>query len=266
MHLPLPLPEIAQRYQRACDATRAAGNIALKYFHDHLTVEWKEDESPVTVADRAAEKALREQLKRFFPNDGFFGEEYGEESGSSPFRWIIDPIDGTRCFIRGIPHWGTLVGLEYLGQIVASICYAPAMGEFYRAMIGEGAWLNDARIAVSQEKELSRSLMCYTGVKIFRNYQVGDAFERVLAQVEGARGYGDYYGFMLVARGSCDLLVDFGLHAWDIAGLQMIVTEAGGKLTDWSGGIDLFRPDVVASNGHLHAEVLQLLDYQKSNA
>src|SRR5207244_6466617 len=131
-------------------------------------VEWKEDLSPVTAADRAGEAYLRETLLAAFPQDGFLGEEFGEKPGSSGFRWVIDPIDGTRSFVRGIPIWGTLVGLEYRGEPIAGIAEVPALGQTFRALRGEGAWRGDRRIHVSGVSDLREATMFYTSLAWFR--------------------------------------------------------------------------------------------------
>src|SRR5215213_9113810 len=137
------------RYEVMVEAARAAGQVALGYFDRGVAVQWKEDQSPVTIADRSAEQALRQRLSGAFPNDGFLGEEFGDSPGSTGYRWIIDPIDGTRCFVRNIPHWATLVGLEYKGEMIAGVSYAPADGQLFRALRGDGTYKNDRRVRVS---------------------------------------------------------------------------------------------------------------------
>src|ERR1700724_1445342 len=127
-------PDFRNRYELAMEATRKAGRLALGYFDKDIPVEWKADESPVTRADREAESFLRETFGKAFPRDGFLGEEHGEQPGSSGFRWVIDPIDGTRSFVRGVPLWATLVGLEYKGELIAGITYLPALNQTFRAL------------------------------------------------------------------------------------------------------------------------------------
>jgi histidinol-phosphatase len=247
------------RYEAMVEAARAAGQTALDYFDRNVTVEWKHDQSPVTVADRAAERVLRERMTAAFPGDGFLGEEFGDTPGSTGYRWVIDPIDGTRCFVRNIPHWATLVGLEYRGEMIAGVSYAPADGQLFRALRGDGTFKNDRRVRVSDVADLNQALACYSGVKFFQEAGKERQFVNILRAVDRARGYGDYYGFVLVAQGSCELMVDYGVHEWDIAGLKVIVEEAGGRFTDWDGGFDLTRPDSVASNGKVHDAALAVL-------
>jgi histidinol-phosphatase len=222
-------------------------------------VEWKHDQSPVTVADRNAEELLRALLSADFPADGFLGEEFGEARGSSGYRWIIDPIDGTRCFVRNIPHWATLIGLEYKGEMIAGVSYAPADDQFFRALRGEGTFKNDRRVRVSDVSSLDQALACYSGFQYFQQGGKEQHFFNMMQSVDRARGFGDYYGFVLVAQGSCELIVDYGVHIWDIAALKVIVEEAGGRFTDWDGGDDLLRPDCIASNGKVHDAALAIL-------
>ena len=247
------------RYEIMVEAARTAGQVALGYFDRNVTVEWKADESPVTVADRHAEQALRTQLTAAFPGDGFLGEEFGDTPGTTGFRWIIDPIDGTRCFVRNIPHWATLVGLEHIGEMIAGVSYAPADDQLFRALRGDGAYKNDRRVRVSDVPTLDKALASYSGFQFFEKAGKERQFLNVLRGVDRARGFGDYYGFTLVAQGSIDLMVDYGVHIWDVAGLKVIVEEAGGRFTDWDGGSDLERPDCLATNGRLHAAALAIL-------
>src|SRR5205085_3331908 len=144
------------RYEVMVEAARAAGRVALGYFDRNVAVEWKPDESPVTVADRTAEQALRTRLTAAFPGDGFVGEEFGDTPGSSGYRWIIDPIDGTRSFVRGIPIWATMIGLEHQGELVAGVVYLPALKQIYHALRGAGAYRDDRQIHVSRVDSLAK--------------------------------------------------------------------------------------------------------------
>lgn len=252
-------PDWRSRYDLAVQAAREAGDLARTVFDTPFEVEWKQDESPVTVADRRAEQHIRQSVAKYFPSDGFLGEEYGDQSGSSGYRWVIDPIDGTRSFVRGIPLWATLVGLEHDGDRIAGVCYSPAMGNMYRAARGDGAYRDDRRIRVSDQAELSRALVSYSGHKFFEDAGREATFRALCARTDRQLGYGDYYGFVLVAQGSCEVMLDHGVHAWDVAALVPILEEAGGRLTAWNGTRTIHRPDVVATNGRLHDAVLQVL-------
>ncbi len=251
--------EWRNRYELAIEATHQAGQLALRYFDSSLTVEWKSDSSPVTIADREAEQLLRRTLHSVFANDGFLGEEFGDTPGTSGFRWIIDPIDGTRSFVRGIPLWGTLVGLEYKGEQIAGIAEAPALRHTYRALRGDGAYRDERRIRVSDVNDLSQALLFYSSLSWFIKAGHQETFHELVRRTDRTRGFGDFYGFVLVAEGAGELMVEHGVHAWDVAALKPIVEEAGGRFSDWSGGTSIHRPDVMVSNGKLHDEALAIL-------
>jgi histidinol-phosphatase len=252
-------PTWAERYYRAIDAVHEAGRHALEYFDRPVHVEWKENASPVTVADREAELVLRNSLLGRFAQDGFLGEEFGEKQGTSGFRWIIDPIDGTRNFVRGIPLWGTLVGLEFEGDPIAGICYFPALHKTYRALRGDGAYRDGRKIHVSTVSKLADSQIFFSGLGWLVSGPVKTGFLELVDQTQRQRGFGDCYAFCLIAQGSGEAMVEYGVHAWDVAALMPIIEEAGGVMTDWDGQRNLHRPDVLASNKLLHQEVLALL-------
>ncbi|MBX9677405.1 MAG: histidinol phosphate phosphatase [Gemmataceae bacterium] len=244
------------RYDAGIEAAQKAGELAMQWFDADVAVQWKADESPVTIADQSSEKLLRETLLSHFPNDGFLGEEYGAQPGTSGYRWIIDPIDGTRSFVRGVPLWGTLVGLEYQEELIAGICCIPAIKQTYRALRGDGAYRDSRRIRVSDVADLSHAHLYYSSIGWFKKANAEANFLSLYHQTERQRGFGDFYGFVLVAQGAGDVMVEHGVHAWDIAALIPIVEEAGGKMTAWDGTIDLERPDVIATNGVLHDKIL----------
>jgi histidinol-phosphatase len=247
------------RYETAIEAAQVAGRLARRYFDSDFAVEWKPDRSPVTVADRETEALLRGRLLGAFADDGFLGEESGERAGSSGFRWIIDPIDGTRNFVRGIPIWGTLVGLEYKEEQIAGVVDAPALGQLFRALRGDGAYRDDRRIHVSNIGTLEEATLFHTSMSWFVRAGCGDEFRELAGRVQTERGYGDFYGHMLVAQGSGELMVEHGVHPWDMAALKPIVEEAGGRFSDWDDHPTIYRPDVIASNGKLHTEALKIL-------
>jgi histidinol-phosphatase len=246
------------RYELALEVGRQAGRVALRYFDSNLAVEWKEDCSPVTLADRETEAFLRARLQEVFPNDGFLGEESGDAPGSSGYRWVIDPIDGTRNFVRSIPMWATLVGVEFKGEQIAGVAEVPAMRLTYRALRGDGAYRGDRRLSVSQVDKLKEAILFYTSLTYLQDCR-RDAFLELAGRVETVRGFGDFYGYMLVAQGSGELMVEHGVHPWDVAALKPIVEEAGGRFTNWDGGLDLHRPDVIVSNGKLHEDARRSL-------
>jgi len=257
-------PEWRSRYNLAVEAAKRGGDFARQIYDStfhmrNLEVDRKADNSPVTIADRGAEELIRGLVSQHFPEDGFLGEEFDSRTGSSGFRWIIDPIDGTKSFIRHIPVWATLIGLEYLGEIIAGVVYIPAMQQMYRALRGDGAYLNDCRIRVSDVTELSDALLCYSSIGWFTRNQRQPQFLELYGKTGRQRGFGDFYGFVLVAQGSCELMVEHGVNAWDVAATMAIIQEAGGTFTDWDGTPTIHRPDVLASNGKLHAQALSIL-------
>jgi histidinol-phosphatase len=247
------------------DAARQAGRLALRYFDAELTVEWKQDHSPVTVADREAEALLRTALLGAFPRDGFLGEESGDTPGTSGYRWIIDPIDGTRSFVRGIPVWGTLVGLEYRGEQIAGVAEVPVLAHTYRALRGDGCYRNERRIRVSDVADLAQAQIFYSSISWFVKAGARDKFLRLAQRTQRQRGFGDFYGFVLVAQGSGELMIEHGVHIWDVAGLKVIVEEAGGRFSDWGGQPRIDRPDVIASNGTLHDVALRVFHGPRSD-
>jgi histidinol-phosphatase len=253
-------PEWRSRYEAAVSAAQHAGRHALSYFDRGVEVEWKADKSPVTLADREAEQHLRKALLGSFPNDGFLGEEFGDQPGTSGFRWIVDPIDGTRSFIRNIPIWATLIGLEYRDEQIAGITYLPAMGGItYRALRGDGAYKDERRIRVSDVPNLSEAILFYSSLSWFVRAGKEKVFLSLASQTQRQRGFGDFYGFVLVAQGSGEVMAEHGVHSWDVAGLKVLVEEAGGTFTNWDGVPTIHSPDVVASNGKTHAAALAIL-------
>jgi histidinol-phosphatase len=253
-------PDWKARYDLAVDLARKAGDLALGYFDGSFAVQYKADLSPVTVADQGAEALIRAEVTRLFPADGFLGEESGDKPGTTGYRWVIDPIDGTKSFIRGVPVWGTLVGLEFNGEQIAGVCYAPAMNQMYRALRGDGAYRNDRRIRVSDIPDLAGSQVCYSSVGWFLKSGREQAFLNLVRRTDRQRGFGDFYGFVLVAQGAAELMVEHGVHTWDVVAVKALIEEAGGVLTDWAGTPTVDAPDVLASNGKVHAEAMEILN------
>ncbi|NBO93667.1 MAG: histidinol phosphate phosphatase [Planctomycetia bacterium] len=248
------------RYEQAIDITRKAGKVAHAYYDKPLEVMTKGDESPVTIADRATEQFLREHLARAFPGDGFLGEEFGDTPSSTGYRWIMDPIDGTRSFVRGIPLWGTMVGLEYKGELVAGVIDCACQGSTWHAVRGGGAYRDDQKISVSKVTELSKANLFYSGLNWFVKAGREKQFLELVRRTERQRGYGDWYGFMLAAQGAGEAMIEYGVHSWDVAAVVPIVVEAGGLFSCWDGSMSIDRPDVIVSNGILHDQLLGILN------
>ena len=247
------------RYEAALHAADQAGQFALQYFDRDIAIEWKADDSPVTMADRGSEDLLRKTLLGKFPGDGFLGEEFGATPGSSGYRWIIDPIDGTRSFVRGIPIWACMIGLEFKGELIAGVVALPALKQVYRALRGDGAYRDDRRIRVSDIATLEKSHVYYSSISWFTKAGADKQFLKLVSLTERQRGFGDFYGFMMVAQGSGEIMVEYGVHAWDLAAIAPIIEEAGGKLTAWDGKLDIEKPDVLATNGLMHDAALKIM-------
>ena len=254
--------DLADRLELALAAAREAGAITLRYFRrDNFAVELKADASPVTVADREAELHLRQRIADAFPGDGILGEEFGEQAGDSGFRWILDPIDGTKSFISGVPLYGTLVGVEYEGRSVVGVIHMPGLDEYVYAAVGQGAWCAQAgeppRAArVSSQDRLAEGLFCTTDVRTFTQIGRDDAYQRLQSTARLTRTWGDCYGYLLVATGRAEVMIDPKVNVWDCAALQPIIEAAGGTFTDWNGVPTIHAGQAVATNGRVLDEVL----------
>jgi histidinol-phosphatase len=253
-----------KRLEVAVAAAEAAGEIALRYFRTRLAVDYKSDRSPVTEADRECEQRIAELLCRSFPDYGLIGEEFGERgagAGSTRPRWIIDPIDGTKNFIRGIPYFATLIGLEEDGQVTTGVVYAPAVDDLLWAQKGAGAFDRNGRLQVSSIDSLRDGTVVFGGLDIFRKAGRWDGFERLVRGSGRQRGFGDYFGHTFVARGQAEAMVELDVKPWDLAAVKIIVEEAGGRFTDFTGAATIYGGDAIASNGLVHDEILKLLRF-----
>ena len=249
----------------AADLARLTGDIALGYYRSNLTVETKADGSPVTIADRAAETAAREWVGRLFPDDGLLGEEFGEERPGAVRRWIIDPIDGTKTFVRGVPLWGSLVALCEGNRVLAGAAYFPAVGEMLAAAPGAGCWWNGSRCAVSPVADLSDATVLITDAAFHERPMYRAGWERISTSARASRTWGDCFGYLLVATGRAEVMCDPVMSPWDAAALQPIIEEAGGHFTDWTGAATAFGGSVVATNRALAGVVREILAQPSGN-
>jgi histidinol-phosphatase len=251
-----PSPEL----RAALDAAASAAEIARTLYQKNLAVRLKEDKSPVTDADVRCELAIRAILQERFPDYGFYGEETGARRSDAENLWLVDPIDGTKAFVREYPMFSTQIALMRAGQIVVGVSSAPVYGELSYAERGRGAYLNGTRIAVSGIATLEAAALSAGNLKTLA---LGDAWARyggLVAQVGRIRGYGDFLHYHLLAAGKIDIVVESDVNILDIAALSLIVSEAGGRFTDLGGApIGLATTSVLASNGLLHAGVLAAL-------
>lgn len=247
-----------KRLETAIRAAKAAGEVALRYFRTGVAVEYKGDLTPVTRADRESEERIVEVLRAVFPDYGILGEEFGERTGAGA-RWIVDPIDGTKNFIRGIPYFATLIALEEDGEITTGVIYAPAVDDLLYAQRGAGAFDAAGPIRVSEIDELRQGTFVFGGLDVFRSRNLWKGFEALVEGSDRQRGFGDYFGHTFIARGQAEAMVELDLKPWDVAPLKIIVEEAGGRFTDLDGKPSIYGDAAVTSNGAVHDEVLALL-------
>ena len=232
-------------------------DVIMPLYESGTSVELKEDRTPVTAADRGAEEAIREFLLRECPGHGVLGEEFGETFGDGRHRWILDPIDGTKSFIHHVPLFGTLIALERDGIPVVGVIACHAVGETAYAAQGLGAFLNGEPTVVSQTAELAAATISMTSYSsMSRLYPA--SFRTLVDGCGLARAWGDCYGYLMVASGRADVMLDPEMSIWDAAALYPVITEAGGRMTTWAGE-DRVGDSVVASNGLLHEAVLTAL-------
>ena len=245
--------------QFAVELARGAGDITLKYFRRTPETTTKTDGSYVTIADREAEAYIRRQIRERFPEDGILGEEEGESQGRSGRRWIIDPIDGTFSFVHGVPFYGVLIGVETDGEMSAGVINIPALGELVSAAKGLGCYLNGEPTQVSQTRRLEDALLLCTDFTTCERYGFGEAVKRLQSRARTSRTWGDCYGYVLVATGRADVMLDPVMNVWDCAALLPIMEEAGGTFTDWRGVGAVDAGNSIATNGLLFDEVMSLV-------
>jgi len=250
--------ELDAALEAAIAAARAAGELALGYYRRGFDVVTKPDQTPVTQADREAEALIVERLARAFPDHGFLGEELGQR-GPRERCWIIDPIDGTKNFIRRIPVWATLIALEDAGDIVAGVVHNPVTGEMYSARRGGGARVGGVPIRVSDTGNLGTSSFIHAGLRLVREAGYWDGFVKLIDATDRQRGFGDYVGYGLVAEGKAEIYAELDLKPWDLAPCKLLVEEAGGRFTDFDGRPTIYTGTALATNGRLHDAVLALL-------
>ena len=243
----------------ALEAARAAGAVALHYFSGTFQVERKADRSPVTQADREAEEAIVSVLRSAFPGYGFLGEEFGAQGRQDGARWIIDPIDGTRNFVRGIPFWATLIALEEAREVTLGVIYAPATGELFYARKGQGAYADGKRLSVSAVDHLEDAFLVHGSLKLLHETEYWEGFVRLADATERQRGYGDYHAYTFIARGQAELCVEVDVKPWDLGPIKLLIEEAGGRFTDLAGKPTIYSGNALVSNGRLHDPALAIL-------
>ncbi|HUG34440.1 MAG TPA: inositol monophosphatase family protein [Anaerolineales bacterium] len=256
-----------------------AGRITLSYYNKGIQHDLKSDESPVTAADRATEEFIRGEIEKAYPSHAFVGEEFGKsetsfraersregakskrggEGAKNPFRWIVDPIDGTKSFLKGVPFYSVLIALEIEGKSRVGVVCFPALDEILYAADGLGAWWNGRRARVSEVRDLKQAVFCYTSWSGFHTKKRLDVFNNMHKECFFGRGWSDAYGYHMVATGRAEIMLDPGVKIWDVAPFPPIFREAGGFFGSWNGKEGHTYGEGLAVNTALKSKVLKLL-------
>ena len=247
--------------QTAIAAARAAEAVIRPYLDATLKVDLKADRSPVTEADVAAEEIIHRTIGERFPDHGFYGEETGQSGEGSEYLWLVDPIDGTKSFVRGYPFFSTQIALWHRGQPVLGVSNAPLFGELAYAQVGHGAFLNDCPIRVSDLADPADATLSLGNIKtLAQDAPRWSALGGLIPRFNRVRGYGDFYHYHLLAAGKLDVVVESDVNILDVAALSVIVGEAGGRVTDLRGqSLNRDSTTILASNGALHDILLDTL-------
>lgn len=250
---------LQEQLEFALDAAWDAGRVTLRYFQTDVAVERKDDESPVTIADREAEQVLRARIERRWPEAGIVGEEFENKESRSGLTWIVDPIDGTKSFIHGVPLYGILIALVDDGGPLVGVTHFPALNETIYAANGQGCYWNGRRAHVSEVDSLSDATIVTSALKHFAPQGKSAAWQRLVDATSVQRTWGDAYGYALVATGRADIMVDPIMAVWDAGPLQVIIQEAGGHFTDWQGAPTIHGGEGIATNAALFEQVMALI-------
>jgi histidinol-phosphatase len=247
--------------QRACDEADA---VAMRHFRRDVQVTRKPDRTFVTAADQEIERLVRERILEAHPGHGLVGEELGTESGDRSVRWYVDPIDGTHNYLRGIPIFATLLAVERDGEVQAAVISAPALGSRWFAWRGGGAWAastgsSPRRIRASRVSSIADAQVLYGDGPSIEASEAAPGFRALLGSAWRTRGFGDFWGYTIVAEGAGEAMIEVGLSPWDVAAPLVLIEEAGGRLTDYTGARWLTARDYLASNGQLHEDILHRL-------
>lgn len=251
--------ELRELLDFGVELSRGAGEITLRYFRSEFETRLKGKDNFVTQADLEAEEFLRRRISERFPDDAILGEEGGETSGASGRRWIVDPIDGTYSFVHGVPFYGVLLGVEIEGEPAVGVINIPALGEVVCAAKGLGCFWNGERARVTQTERLEDALVLATDFGTCARYGFGTAAEELQRRAAMRRTWGDCYGYVLVATGRADVMLDPVMNIWDCAALMPVVEEAGGTFSDWGGRRTIHSGNALATNGLLFDEVTGII-------
>lgn len=249
--------DLEEVHQAAIDIARAGGAHTLNYFQKDFKIERKQDASPVTVADRETESLMREEISKRFPGHGILGEEHGTLNPESDVQWILDPIDGTKSFIHGVPFYTTLIGILYKDEPVSGVIYVPALDELCEAAKGKGARLNGEVCMVRRCNSLNEASFLTTDVTTAREFNLDASMQKLIKKTRLHRTWGDAYGHMMVATGRADLMFDPVLNIWDAAPLLTVMREAGGIFCDINGNETIQTGNGISCSRELIGEVLE---------
>lgn len=252
--------ELTELLDFGVGAAREAGDITLRYFRRKFETRLKGKDNFVTQADLEAEEFLRREILKRYPEDSILGEEGGESAGISRRRWIIDPIDGTYSFVHGVPFYGVLIGCEVDGKPAVGVINIPALGEMVYAARGLGCFWNGEPARVSQTERLEDALLLSTDFGTCARHGFGAAGDELQRHAAQRRTWGDCYGYVLVATGRADVMLDPAMNVWDCAALLPVLEEAGGTFTDWQGQRTIHSGNAVATNGLLFREVMRIIE------
>ncbi len=253
----------SQELQAALEAARAAADVIRGFYQRNVRIEVKADKTPVTEADVRSEEAIRDLLTKRFPSFGFFGEETGKSDIDAESVWLVDPIDGTKSFVRECPFFSTQIALMRGGRFVLGVSSAPAYGELAWAERGGGAWLDGKPMRVSQVSAVDGAIVSTGNLKTLAASPAWARFGRLIGGINRIRGYGDFVHYHLLARGALDVVIESDVNILDIAALTVIVEEAGGKFTDLTGApVGLATTTVLATNGPLHRPILDAVGFE----
>ena len=244
----------------AIETAYLAGRKTLGYYQMGVSAEIKPDGSPVTVADRISEEFIRKRIEARFPDHDILGEEFGGSTAKKSHRWIIDPIDGTKSFLRGVPLYAVLIGLEIEGQIEVGAAYFPALDEMVAAATAQGCWWNGRPAKVSEITRMDQAVIASTTTMKFSQYGRQAAWERLLKACYFQTGWGDAYGYILVATGRIEVMLDPVMSVWDAAPFPPILKEAGGYFGDWQGNRTIYAKEGLATNQALLEEVINIIE------
>lgn len=256
----MPAKRLSAYLEFAVQTAHEAGRLTLGYFQTGIAPEMKPDDSPVTIADRRAEELIRSRIEARYPGHRIVGEEHGKSgTDESAPCWWIDPIDGTKAFVRGVPLYGVLIGLEIDGRIAAGAAYFPALDEMLAAADGAGCFLNGRRCRVAATESLARAVVSFTSAGSFMAHRRWEAFQRIIGAAYHSVGWSDAYGHALVASGRVDLMLDPVMNPYDCGPFPVILREAGGFFGDWSGNETIYAGEALSAPRQLLPEALSLI-------